>query len=141
VAASCCKPVTFAISTFSFCFRERIERFIDENKALMKRMYGEFTMSTEYGPPSRETYDQPSKRNAKREAAGEGGGGGGGGGGTDGAQDVKRKSVHPRVPDIHTDPGPDPIADTERSGGESYFSKLRHTRQSFRNNQSSESGR
>lgn len=26
---------------------ERIERFIDENKALMKRMYGEFEMSPE----------------------------------------------------------------------------------------------
>lgn len=117
----------------------------------MKRMYGEFTMTTEYGPPSRETYDQPSKRNAKREAAGEGGGGGGGGGsgggggggggGSDGAQDTKRKSVLPGAPDIHAVPGPDPIAETDRSGGESYFSKLRHTRQSFRNNQSSESGR
>jgi hypothetical protein len=134
VAASYCKPVTFAISVLFFCFRERIERFIDENKALMKRMYGEFTMSTEYGPPSRETYDQPSKRNAKREAAGEGGGG-------DGAQDAKKKSALPGVPNMRAVPGPDPIAETERSGRESYFSKLRHTRQSFRNNQSSESGR
>ncbi|KDR18165.1 hypothetical protein L798_06915, partial [Zootermopsis nevadensis] len=114
---------------------ERIERFIDENKALMKRMYGEFTMSTEYGPPSRETYDQPAKRNVKREAAGGGGDGGGG------AQDGKKKTMPPGVPDIHTLPGPDPIAETSSSGGESYFSKLRHTRQSFRNNQSSESGR
>ena len=32
--------------------RESIERFIDENKALIKRMYGEFAMlgSEEYGP-------------------------------------------------------------------------------------------
>jgi hypothetical protein len=114
-----------------FHFRERIERFIDENKALMKRMYGEFTMSTEYGPPSRETYDQPGKRNAKREATGGGGG----------AQADKKKSMPPGVPDIHTAPGPDPVAETGSSEGESYFSKLRHTRQSFRNNQSSESGR
>ncbi|PSN49898.1 Protein spaetzle 3 [Blattella germanica] len=106
--------------------RERIERFIDENKALMKRMYGEFTMNTEYGPPSRETYDQPGKRNAKREATGVG-------------QDKKKVSTAPGVPDVHTPPGLDPV--TESSGGESYFSKLRHTRQSFRNNQSSESGR
>ncbi|XP_069699732.1 protein spaetzle 3 [Periplaneta americana] len=110
---------------------ERIERFIDENKALMKRMYGEFTMTTEYGPPSRETYDQPGKRNAKREATGEGGDSGGG-------QDEKKKTtMPPGVPDIHTPPGPDPATEP----GESYFSKLRHTRQSFRNNQSSESGR
>ena len=134
------------LSCFRFRFRERIERFIDENKALMKRMYGEFTMSTEYGPPSRETYDQPGKRNVKREATGEGGGGsssgdGGGGGGGGGAQDGKKKSMPPGVPDIHTVPGPDPVADTGSNGGESYFSKLRHTRQSFRNNQSSESGR
>jgi hypothetical protein len=125
-----------------FCFRERIERFIDENKALMKRMYGEFTMSTEYGPPSRETYDQPAKRNAKRETSGgRGGDGDDGGGGGGGVKDGKGKSMPPGVPDLHSVPGPDPIAETSSVGGESYFSKLRHTRQSFRNNQSSESGR
>jgi len=32
------------------CSRDQIDRFIDDNKALMKRMYGEFEMSTEYGP-------------------------------------------------------------------------------------------
>jgi hypothetical protein len=47
----------------------------------------------------------------------------------------------PGVPDIHTVPGPDPVAETGSTEGDSYFSKLRHTRQSFRNNQSSESGR
>jgi len=31
---------------------DRIEQFIDENKALMKRMYGIFEMYQEYGPPS-----------------------------------------------------------------------------------------
>lgn len=34
-------------------YRERIEKFIDDNKALMRRMYGEFESSTvDYGPPS-----------------------------------------------------------------------------------------
>jgi hypothetical protein len=140
-----CSIIRPFLILFSLCFRERIERFIDENKALMKRMYGEFTMSTEYGPPSRETYDQPGKRNVKREATGEGGGGSnsgdGGGGGGGGTQDGKKKSMPPGMPDIHSVPGPDPVAETGPSGGDSYFSKLRHTRQSVRNNQSSESGR
>lgn len=41
---------------------DRIERFIDENKALMKRMYGDFEMSTEYGPPTREPAAHRRKR-------------------------------------------------------------------------------
>nr|CAD7203989.1 unnamed protein product [Timema douglasi] len=92
--------------------RERIELFIDENKALMKRMYGEFQMSTEYGPP------RESRRTNKREAP-----------------------SLPGVPDLHGPPVVDPA--TDKQSGESYFSKLRQTRQSssFRNNQSSESGR
>nr|CAD7464215.1 unnamed protein product [Timema tahoe] len=91
---------------------ERIELFIDENKALMKRMYGEFQMSTEYGPP------RESRRTNKREAP-----------------------SLPGVPDLHSPPVVDPAND--KQSGESYFSKLRQTRQSssFRNNQSSESGR
>nr|CAD7606768.1 unnamed protein product [Timema genevievae] len=91
---------------------ERIELFIDENKALMKRMYGEFQMSTEYGPP------RESRRTNKREAP-----------------------SLPGVPDLHGPPVVDPAND--KQSGESYFSKLRQTRQSssFRNNQSSESGR
>ena len=96
----------------------------------MKRMYGEFTMSTEYGPPSRETFDQPGKRNVKREAPE--------GGGDKANEDEKKKTVTaPGVPDVHTPPGIDPVTE----GGDSYFSKMRHARQSFRNNQSSESGR
>lgn len=87
-------------------FRDRIELFIDENKALMKRMYGEFNMVPEYGP-------------------GEGGSGRG--------KKRKRAAGKPGVPDLHLDPGPDP--------GGSFFAKLRNPRQSFRNNQSSESGR
>ncbi|XP_039301543.1 protein spaetzle 3 [Nilaparvata lugens] len=99
---------------------ERIELFIDENKALMKRMYGEFQMTTEYGPPSRELFEgQRGQRKARGAAADQGGGGGGkseGGGAA---------------------PGLSPLAEE----GESYFAKLRHTRQSFRNNQSSDTGR
>lgn len=73
----------------------------------MKRMYGEFQMSTEYGPPARETYG--AGKRGKREADADAG-------------------------------GPDPGADTE-ADGESYFAKHRPSRQSFRNNQNSESGR
>ncbi|XP_017774441.1 PREDICTED: uncharacterized protein LOC108561141 [Nicrophorus vespilloides] len=76
---------------------ERIETFIDDNKALMKRMYGEFIM----GPD----YDTEPTRKPKR-------------------------APPPGVPDLHAPPGP-----------ESMFAKVRVTRQSFRNNQSSETGR
>ncbi|KAK9504923.1 hypothetical protein O3M35_009090 [Rhynocoris fuscipes] len=41
---------------------ERIELFIDENKALMKRMYGEFTSSPESGPPGQEVYESDRNR-------------------------------------------------------------------------------
>lgn len=41
----------FATTMTNSISRDRIELFIDENKALMKRMYGEFDMgSPEYGP-------------------------------------------------------------------------------------------
>ncbi|KAG5898709.1 hypothetical protein JTB14_030657 [Gonioctena quinquepunctata] len=83
---------------------DRIELFIDENKALMKRMYGEFDMpdyESRYGP------------GAKR----------------------KKRSTKPDVPDVHFDPGPDPLKSTES------LNKNRNPRQNFRNNQSSESGR
>lgn len=83
--------------------------FIDENKALMKRMYGEFNMGPEYGPG--ESPDRGKK---------------------------KKRSTRPGVPDLHADPGPDPGTP---EAGASFFSKLRYPRQSFRNNQSSESGR
>ncbi|KAJ8944443.1 hypothetical protein NQ318_002140 [Aromia moschata] len=83
---------------------DRIELFIDENKALMKRMYGEFDMPD---------YTSQAGPGAKR-----------------------KRSTKPGVPDLHFDPGPDPLKDTE-----SFFNKNRNTRQNFRNNQSSESGR
>lgn len=44
-----------------FYFRDRIDRFIDENKALMKRMYGEFEMM-ENGPFPQEKRSTTRKR-------------------------------------------------------------------------------
>ncbi|CAH1108478.1 unnamed protein product [Psylliodes chrysocephalus] len=84
---------------------DRIELFIDENKALMKRMYGEFDMPD---------YEAKTGPGAKR----------------------KKRSSKPGVPDLHFDPGPDPVKTTEK-----LFAKSRSPRQNFRNNQSSESGR
>ncbi|KAJ8915098.1 hypothetical protein NQ315_000350 [Exocentrus adspersus] len=81
---------------------DRIELFIDENKALMRRMYGEFDMP-DYGGRSGST--------------------------------KKKRSTKPGVPDLHFDPGPDPLKTTEE------FGKNRSPRQNFRSNQSSESGR
>lgn len=80
----------------------------------MKRMYGEFTMGPEYGP------GPPDDGN---------------GGGT-GNNRKQKRSLKPGVPDIHADPGPNPTLD-----GSSMFGKIRTPRQSFRNNQSSESNR
>lgn len=77
----------------------------------MKRMYGEFNMVPEYGPG-------PPGANGRR----------------------KRSSSKPGVPDLHSEPGKDPV-EMEEDGGPSIFGKIRNTRQSFRNNQSSESGR
>lgn len=40
---------------FTISHRDRIEEFIDENKALMRRMYGDFKIANEYGPPTEES--------------------------------------------------------------------------------------
>lgn len=77
----------------------------------MKRMYGDFQMGPEYGP--------------------------GPGGGRKAKRDTEK--TKPGVPDVHADPSLDPASHLEF--GESYFSKLRRPRQSFRNNQSTENGR
>lgn len=82
----------------------------------MKRMYGEFQMSTEYGPPAREVYETQRRTRKKRGV----------------------KSKEKEKPNNSS--APDPLTDGV-DGTESYFGKLRHTRQSFRNNQSSDSGR
>lgn len=81
----------------------------------MKRMYGEFQMSTEYGPPAREVFETQRRARKKR----------------DGKSKEKPKS--------NSSSAPDPVLQVD--GTESYFGKLRQTRQSFRNNQSSDSGR
>ncbi|KAK6630412.1 hypothetical protein RUM43_014757 [Polyplax serrata] len=47
---------------------ESIERFIDDNKALMKRMYGEFQMSSDHDPVPEQ--DNERNRNVKRQAQG-----------------------------------------------------------------------
>lgn len=87
---------------------QRIELFIDENKALMRRMYGDFTISPEFEGP-------------------------GPGGGR-----KNKRAAKPGVPDLHAPPGPDPNLD----GTNNNFYKLtRATRQNFKSNQSSESGR
>ncbi|XP_066258429.1 protein spaetzle 3 [Euwallacea similis] len=60
---------------------DRIELFIDENKALMKRMYGEFIVP-EFEDEGGSTF---TKRSVKH-----------------------KRSVKPGVPDIHFEPGPEP---------------------------------
>lgn len=56
---------------FFFLCSDRIEHFIDENKALMKRMYGVFEMDEDFGPPSH----QPGKRRRRNAKFGEPDGG------------------------------------------------------------------
>jgi hypothetical protein len=67
------------VNLFFFDFSDRIERFIDENKALMKRMYGEFLTMPDYGPPSQggpgQEIFKPKGRTVKRAATGSPGGG------------------------------------------------------------------
>jgi hypothetical protein len=87
---------------------EKIENFIDENKALMKRMYGYFEAENEYGS----TFQQGKKR--KRMLYGE---------------DANPPNL-PELDEIYFPPGegPNPIRDAGPSG-DSYFSKLRNKRQ------------
>lgn len=82
----------------------------------MKRMYGEFQMSTEYGPPAREVFE--GQRTLKR-----------------------KRATGDKEGDGSTTSGSDPPDPVKEGEGESYFGKLRQTRQSFRNNQSSDTGR
>ncbi|KAJ1522311.1 hypothetical protein ONE63_002608 [Megalurothrips usitatus] len=53
-----------------------IERFIDDNKSLMRRMYGEFQMTTEYGPPAREVFETPASTTSTGQPGVPPGGGG-----------------------------------------------------------------
>ncbi|KAM0734872.1 Protein spaetzle 3 [Formica fusca] len=90
---------------------ERIERFIDENKALMKRMYGDFEMNPGYGS------SEPGHRTRTR-----------------------RKSRDARRHDI-PDGGPNDELHAEGEIDAKYFNKNRNTRESFGKNRSTESGR
>ncbi|EDV33071.2 uncharacterized protein Dana_GF22828 [Drosophila ananassae] len=81
---------------------EKIERFIDDNKALMRRMYGDFEMNME-GPA-------------------------GGGGGRQQAKVRKRRFID--EPDIFIPPGAFAANAGETvEAGDSYFGKLRNKRQ------------
>ncbi|XP_017105648.2 protein spaetzle 3 [Drosophila bipectinata] len=83
---------------------DKIERFIDDNKALMRRMYGDFEMNME-GPA-----------------------GGGGGGGRQQAKARKRRFID--EPDIFIPPGAFAAnAGESVEAGDSYFGKLRNKRQ------------
>lgn len=88
---------------------DKIESFIDENKALMKRMYGYFEAENEYGS----AFQQGNKR--KRSIY---------------SSDSNPPNL-PELDDIYFPPGegPNPIYDAGPSG-DSYFSKLRNKRQS-----------
>lgn len=70
-------------------------------------------MTTEYGPPAREVFET-QRRTRKKRAPDQ--------------QHTKNSSAT------------DPVTDVDNES-ESYFGKLRQTRQSFRNNQSTDSGR
>ncbi|CAK9801693.1 Protein spaetzle 3 [Anthophora quadrimaculata] len=82
---------------------ERIERFIDENKALMKRMYGDFEMSSGYGPPIRESGHRTRKRRKSREA--------------------RKHDIPDGGPSFHYDLNPEIEAN-----GDSFFANVRKTR-------------
>ncbi|XP_061936716.1 protein spaetzle 3, partial [Apis cerana] len=84
---------------------ERIERFIDENKALMKRMYGDFEMSSGYGSPTRETGHHRTRRRRRK----------------------SREAVKHDIPDG----GPnfrDELNPEIEANGDSFFANVRKTR-------------
>ncbi|CAD6234682.1 GSCOCG00002051001-RA-CDS [Cotesia congregata] len=92
--------------------KERIELFIDENKALMKRMYGDFETDKDHGPGT--------SSSAKRR---------------------KRRSFDPDLPDGGPSLGRKNIEDSKYvRGGDSYFEHIRNPRQLPKNNHS-DSGR
>lgn len=98
-------------------YRDRIEEFIDENKALMRRMYGDFR-STQFREPPQATR---RKRDAKHEF-----------------------ENFPGVPDITAAFNEKlnlyPNDDDAVVGGDSYFGQLRHKRQAKTNKPNRERG-
>ncbi|KAL1389143.1 hypothetical protein pipiens_012595, partial [Culex pipiens pipiens] len=101
---------------------DKIETFIDENKALMKRMYGDFEMTSRY-PPLQQP-GQTGGRKRKRHLQG--------------ADDPF--TILPELMDLYGAPGSADEPDLYVNGGESYFGKLRKKRQSTGRNGSSGSG-
>ncbi|CRK93249.1 CLUMA_CG006792, isoform A [Clunio marinus] len=95
---------------------DRIENFIDENKALMKRMYGYFEAENEYGS----TFQQGKKRKRMLYGA-----------------DANPPNL-PDLDEIYFPPGegPNPVRDAGPTG-DSYFSKLRNKRQTRTSSSSS----
>ena len=98
---------------------ERIERFIDENKALMKRMYGDFEMTSGYGSSTRESGHRTRRRRKSRE--------------------VVKHDIPDGGPSFHRKSEP-----TIEADGDSFFANIRKTRnprQSPGKNRNNESGR
>lgn len=98
--------LTFSSILFVY-FSDRIEQFIDENKALMRRMYGDFEMITQYGPPL------PNNKR-KRDV-----------------NSFNNQTMPPGVPDLI---GPPETEDYVHNGGSaSYFTEYRAKRQTNQN--------
>ncbi|XP_040163037.1 protein spaetzle 3 isoform X1 [Anopheles arabiensis] len=96
---------------------DKIEMFIDENKALMKRMYGDFEMA------SRLPSAGPGRKR-KRSTPG------------DPYDDGDDFTLLPELMDLYGEPGGE-----VRIGGDSYFSKLRKKRQNTSSRGSNSGGR
>lgn len=103
-------------SDFSSSSSDKIENFIDENKALMKRMYGYFEAENEYGS----SFQQGKKRKRMLYAA-----------------DANPPNL-PDLDEIYYPPGegPNPVRDAGPTG-DSYFSNLRNKRQTRNSSTSS----
>ncbi|XP_058450663.1 protein spaetzle 3 [Malaya genurostris] len=88
---------------------DKIETFIDENKALMKRMYGDFEMTSRNPPPL-----QPSRKRKRH------------------LQETDDHfTILPELMDLYGVPGsPDAPEMFVNGAGDSYFGKLRNKRQS-----------
>ncbi|XP_055540132.1 protein spaetzle 3 [Wyeomyia smithii] len=85
---------------------DKIETFIDENKALMKRMYGDFEMTR--SPPL-----QPNRKRKRH------------------LQDVDDHfTLLPELMDLYGEPGSPNAPELSVGGGDSYFGRLRDKRQS-----------
>lgn len=101
-------------------FRDKIEAFIDDNKALMKRMYGDFDMNEDYG--SVLSQSKKRKRNTRSSSGGD--------------------AFEPDwAADMSGPPGagPDPIREAGPSG-DSYFAKMKRNKRQNRQRGGSRGG-